>query len=86
MIVTSAKQLFEQRTFVRIPQVLRLDVAKSDPNLFGMLSLGYMALTSSTDSLETFKNAGMSDRAAGIASLAYTAALFHMMNKDYFKS
>lgn len=49
------------------------------------MSLGYMALTSSEDALETFKNAGMSDTSAGVSALAYTAAMFALMNNDYFK-
>lgn len=85
MIVKSAKQLFEQRTFTLIPEVLKLDATKANPELFKTLSLGYMALTSAEDSLETFKNAGMSDRSAGIAMLGYTAAMFALMNNDYFK-
>lgn len=44
-----------------------------------------MALTSSEDALETFKNSGMSDVSAGISALAYTAAMFGLMNNDYFK-
>lgn len=85
MVVSSAKQLFQQRTFTRIPEILKLDAAQANPELFKTLSLGYMALTSSVDSLDVFKNGGMSDRSAGVASLAYTAALFGLMNQDYFK-
>ena len=86
MIVTSAKQLFEQRTFTRIPEILKLPSTKLNQNLFGSLSLGYMALTSAESSLETFKKAGMSDVSAGISMLAYTAAMFGLMQTGYFKS
>lgn len=85
MVVTSAKQLFEQRTFTLIPEILKLDTSKLNPEFFKTLSLGYMALTSAEDSLETFKNAGMSDVSAGISMLAYTAAMFGLMNNEYFK-
>lgn len=86
MIVTSAQQLFEQRTFTRIPEVLKLPATKLNSNLFGSLSLGYMALTSAESSLETFKKAGMSDTSAGISMIAYTAAMFGLMQSNYFKS
>jgi hypothetical protein len=85
MVVDSAKQLFQQRTFTRIPELLKLNVSQVNPEIFGTLSIGYMALTSATDSLDIFKNAGMSDRAAAIASFAYSAALFKLMDQDYFK-
>ena len=85
MIVTSAKQLFEQRTFTRIPEILKLPSTKFNTGLFGSMSLGYMALTSAESSLETFKRAGMSDTSAGIAMLAYTGAMFGLMQSNYFK-
>lgn len=85
MVVTSAKQLFEQRTFTLIPEILKLDTSKLNPEFFKTMSLGYMALTSAEDSLETFKNSGMSDVSAGISMLAYTAAMFGLMNNEYFK-
>lgn len=85
MIVTSAKQLFEQRTFTKIPEILKLPKSGFNRGLFGTMSLGYMAMTSAEDALETFKQAGMSDRSAGIAMLAYTASLFGLMQGDYFK-
>ena len=52
MIVASAKQLFEQRTFTRIPEILKLPSTKFNTSLFGSMSLGYMALTSAESSLE----------------------------------
>ncbi len=85
MIVTSAKQLFEQRTFTRIPEILKLPSTKFNTGLFGSMSLGYMALTSAESSLETFKKAGMSDVSAGVSMLAYTAAMFGLMQSNYFK-
>ena len=85
MISTSAAQLYQQRTFQYIPALLKMQDAEKATKLGQALSLGFMAATSAQDSLETFKNAGLSDRAAGVAMLGYTSALYWMMNQDYFK-
>ena len=44
-----------------------------------------MSLTSAEDSFNTFREAGVNSRTAGIMSLAYAAGLFGLMNTDYFK-
>jgi hypothetical protein len=49
------------------------------------LSLGYMALTSSTDTYSAFKEAGANDVVAGLGMLATMGALYELMNIDYFK-
>lgn len=85
MIATSAAQLFQQRTFAYIPWLLKMQDTEKATKIGQALSLGYMAATSAEDSLETFREAGLSDRAAGIATLAYATTLWRFMNKDYFK-
>jgi len=49
------------------------------------LSLGYMAVTSSKDVYSDFKAAGASDAAAGIGMLGTMAAMYGLMNADYFR-
>lgn len=85
MIATSAAQLYQQRTFSYIPWLLKMEDTEKATKIGQALSLSYMAATSAQDSLEDFKKAGLSDRAAGIATLAYASTLWRLMNKDYFK-
>jgi hypothetical protein len=44
-----------------------------------------MAGTSSTEAYESFKQAGASDRTAGLGMLSVMGAMFGLMNNDYFK-
>jgi hypothetical protein len=44
-----------------------------------------MAGTSSTDAYDAFKQAGASDRVAGLGMLSVMGAMFTLMNNDYFK-
>ena len=44
-----------------------------------------MAGTSSTDAYDAFKQAGASDRVAGLGMLSVMGAMFALMNNDYFK-
>jgi hypothetical protein len=44
-----------------------------------------MAGTSSTDAYDAFKQAGASDRVAGLGMLSVMGAMFGLMNNDYFK-
>lgn len=87
LITSSASQLFSQRTVANVSQMLLAggdDFVKSRA-LGQKLSLGYMALTSSTDAYNDFKAAGASDTIAGIGALASMGALYGLMSKEYFK-
>ena len=44
-----------------------------------------MAGTSSTDAYDAFKQAGASDRVAGLGMLSVMGAMFGLMNNDYFR-
>jgi hypothetical protein len=89
IIASSAGQLFQQRMIANIPDLLRktkdgatvLSTSKFGRNL----ALGYMITTSATDSYEIFKEAGATDRMAGIGLLGVTGGLALLMNNDYFK-
>lgn len=89
IVASSAGQLFQQRMIANIPDLLRktkdgatvLSTSKFGRNL----ALGYMITTSATDSYEIFKEAGATDRMAGIGLLGVTSGLALLMNNDYFK-
>lgn len=87
IIRSSATQLFSQRQVANISQFL----LKGGDNMLAAsktaqgLSLGYMALTSSTDTYAAFKDAGASDAVAGLGMLATMGALYGLMNTNYFK-
>lgn len=49
------------------------------------MSLSYMAGTSSTDTFEAFKEAGTSDRVAGLGAIASMFAMKQLMDNDYFR-
>ena len=49
------------------------------------LSLGWLAMTSAQDTYSEFKQAGASDAVAGIGMLASIAALYELMNMNYFR-
>lgn len=86
IITSSAGQLFSQRTVANLSQALITGGDLLQARKIGQkLSLGYMALTSSTDAYADFKAAGASDRVAGIGALATMAGLYTLMSKDYFK-
>lgn len=74
-------QLYQQKAIAK----LGLMMTKS-PELARDLSFGYMAATSSQDNYDAFKEAGLSDRAAGISMLASMGALYGLMNNDYFRN
>lgn len=83
-----AGQLFQQQAVAHIPYYIQKmtggDVKKVT-NLSKNLALAYMASTSAQDTYSAFKEAGASDRAAGLGMLASTAALYKLMNIDYFR-
>ena len=89
LIIDTAGQLFEQRAISTIPAIFKKSKTFEDVNNiseFGKkLALGYMALTSAQDSYSTAKENGASDKAASVIMLANVAALYKLMNIDYFR-
>jgi len=86
IISSSAGQLYQQRLIGQLPRMLAGSKGALQASKIGRnLSIGYMAATSATDTYSTFKEAGAEDAVAGIATLAYTAGLFGLMNINYFK-
>lgn len=83
-----AGQLFQQQAVAHIPYYIQKmtggDVKKVT-DLGKNLALAYMAATSAQDTYSAFKEAGASDRAAGLGMLVSTAALYKLMNIDYFR-
>ncbi len=84
-----AGQLFQQQAVAHIPYYIQKmtggDVKKVT-DLSKNLALAYMAATSAQDTYSAFKEAGASDRAAGLGMLASTASLYKLMNIDYFRN
>ena len=84
-----AGQLFQQQAVAHIPYYIQKmtggDVKKVT-DLSKNLALAYMASTSAQDTYSAFKEAGASDRAAGLGMLASTTALYKLMNIDYFRN
>ena len=86
IIRSSATQLFSQRQVANLSRhLLNSGDLVRDSKIGQRLSLGYMALTSSTDTYSAFKEAGASDAVAGLGMLATMGALYELMNIDYFK-
>lgn len=89
LISDISKQLFEQRAVATIPSLLKKTGAFNDhKNLVNWsrnLPLAYMAATSAQQVYGDFKQAGASDRMAGLGMLASTLALYKLMNIDYFR-
>ena len=88
IISTSAGQLFSQRVIGDVPgKIARLLNSNAKTTKLGQqLSLGYMAMTSSTETYGAFKQAGASDQLAGIGMLATIAGFWGLMNTGYFKN
>lgn len=86
MIGSSAGQLYSQRCIAQIPKLFSTskNITKL-PKLSSALSVGYMALTSAEETYNTFKQAGASDRMAGIGFLLTSAAYYKLMDNDYYK-
>ena len=81
MIASSVGQLYQQRMIGKIPSLF-----SKNPNSKAVhnLSASYMALTSAQDSYDSFKEAGATDRIAGLGALASFSAMFGLMKTDYF--
>lgn len=86
MVGAVSAQLFQQRVISQIPQFLnKSEIFNVNPELGKTLALAYMAGTSSQEAYQDFKQAGASDRVAGFAMIANMAALYKLMNIDYFR-
>lgn len=84
MIVDSAGQLFQQRNIINASQKwLKLADKQKAQKVGSAIALGYMAATSAQDTYSTFKNAGVNDRMAGIATLGVMAGLYGLMQSGY---
>lgn len=84
MIASSAAQLFQQRNIINAAgNLIKMADANKARKLGSAISLGYMALTSSGDSYEIMKQAGLSDRMASMGQLAITGMIFGLMNSGY---
>lgn len=79
-------QLFQQRVIGTIPRMLNSGKVTSNNVKLGQnLALAYMAATSSQEVYSEFKAAGASDRVAGLGMLASVAAMWKLMNVNYFR-
>lgn len=87
LVEDSSRQLFQQRVIGQIPKWLvgKENVTENTIKWGRALSLTYMAGTSSTDAYDAFKQAGASDRVAGLGMLSVMGAMFGLMNNDYFR-
>lgn len=90
IIADSSKQLIQQRAIAEIPayisKIKHAGAISDSAMKWGRgLSLAYMAGTSSMDTYDAFKEAGASDRIAGLGSLATMAVMGKLMNSEYFR-
>ena len=85
LMTSSAKQLYQQKSLANLAKLINKNDALRASNWGQRISLGYLAVTSSQDAYADFKRAGASDAVAGIGMLASTAALYGLMDNDYFK-
>ena len=87
IIASSSTQLMQQRLIGKIPLMFhdKENIPLSAIKWGRALSLSYMAGTSSTDTYSIFKDAGASDRMAGLGTLASIGAMGLLMNNDYFR-
>lgn len=86
ILTSSAKQLYQQRSLANLTKLINKNSTLSSSNLGKHISLGYLALTSSEEVYGDFKRAGASDAVAGLGMLASSAALYELMNLEYFRN
>ena len=90
LIADISGQLWQQRAISYIPRILEktklLEQGSKNLELGKNMALAYMAGTSAKESYGAFKEAGASDRVAGIAMVANILALNKLMQNDYFKN
>lgn len=86
MVSDVSLQLMQQKAIAKIPYILAKNpYTKQNIELAKNLSYAYMSLTSAQDTYSSFKQAGASDRVAGIGMLASIAGYYTLMSRDYFK-
>lgn len=85
ILASSAKQLYQQRSLAELTKFLNKSDALKTSKIGQHVSLGYLALTSSEGVYADFKRAGASDAVAGLGMLASTAALYELMDLEYFR-
>ena len=85
ILASSAKQLYQQRSLAELTKFLNKSDALRASKIGQHVSLGYLALTSSESVYADFKRAGASDAVAGLGMLASTAALYELMDLEYFR-
>ena len=85
ILTSSAKQLYQQKSLANLAKLVNKNDALRASNLGQKISLSYLALTSSQETYADFRKAGASEEMAGIGMLASTAALYGLMNTDYFR-
>lgn len=84
MVSSSAAQLFQQRNIINAAgKWIKFADATKNRKLGSAISLGYMAATSSGDTYEIFKQAGMDDRMASLGVLAVTSGIYGLMSSGY---
>jgi len=79
-------QLYQQKAVGQLPRIF----AGAEPSTRAIkagraMSLAYMSAISATDTYKEFKDAGASDRAAGLGMIGSMAAMFSLMQVDYFR-
>lgn len=83
-------QLWQQRVIGSIPKLLEktklLEKGSKNIELGKNMALAYMAGTSAKEVYGSFKEAGATDRTAGLAMIGNIIALNSLMQNDYFKS
>lgn len=87
IITSSSTQLMQQRLIAQLPlKFAGKDHISENAIKWGRaLSLSYMAGTSSSETYSIFKEAGASDRMAGLGTLASIGAMYKLMNTNYFR-
>lgn len=90
LVADISGQLWQQRVVGSIPKLLEktklLESGSKNIKLGQNLALTYMAGTSAKETYGSFKEAGASDRTAGLAMIGNMIALNKLMQNDYFKS
>lgn len=90
LVESSSAQLFQQRNIAEIPAIISKlthngAITENAMKWGRGLSLFYMTGTSSTDAYNIFKEAGASDRVAGLGMLAVMGSMGSLMSSDYFR-
>lgn len=83
--VDSIGQLMQQRAVWKGVNKLLNPKTAEEIEYAKKMSLSYMAATSTAQSFEEFRNAGASDRVAGLGALASSLAIWKLMSIDYFR-